>query len=58
MKTVDFSETVATSDLKGYKSRHIIEYMKIRGPFGTFVALHHNSTMRLLKGYRMIHFGN
>ena len=29
MKTVDFSETIAASDLKGSKSRNLIEYMKI-----------------------------
>ena len=29
MKTVDFSETIATSDLKVSWSRHLIEYMKI-----------------------------
>ena len=29
MKTVDFSETVADSDLKVSKSIHLIEYMKI-----------------------------
>ena len=29
MKTVDFSETIAASDLKDSKSRHIIENMKI-----------------------------
>ena len=29
MKTVDFSETIAASDLKASRSRHIIEYMKI-----------------------------
>ena len=29
MKTVDFSETIAASDLKGGGSRHLLEYMKI-----------------------------
>ena len=29
MKTVDFSETIAASDLKGRRSRHLIEFMKI-----------------------------
>ena len=29
MKTVDFSETIAASDLKGSRSRYLIEYMKI-----------------------------
>ena len=28
MKTVDFSETIAVSDLKIGRSRHLIEYMK------------------------------
>ena len=28
MKTVDFSETIAASDLKVGRSRHLIEYMK------------------------------
>ena len=29
MKKVDFSETIAASDLKVSRSRHLIEYMKI-----------------------------
>ena len=29
MKAVDFSETIAASDLKGSRKRHLIEYMKI-----------------------------
>ena len=29
MKKVDFSETVADSDLKVSRNRHLIEYMKI-----------------------------
>ena len=29
MKTVDFSETIAPSDLEDNGSRHLIEYMKI-----------------------------
>ena len=29
MITVDFSETIAASDLKGSRSRHLIEFMKI-----------------------------
>ena len=29
MKTVDFSETIAASDLKVSLSRHLIKYMKI-----------------------------
>ena len=29
MKTVDFSETIAASDLEVGRSRHLIEYMKV-----------------------------
>ena len=29
MKTVDFSETVATSDVEVCRSSHLIEYMKV-----------------------------
>ena len=29
MKTVDFSETIAASDLKGSRSRQLIEFMKV-----------------------------
>ena len=29
MKTVDFSETIAASDLKIGRSRHLIEFMKV-----------------------------
>ena len=29
MKTVDFSETIAASDLKSGRSRHLIEYIKV-----------------------------
>ena len=29
MKTVDFSETIAASDMKSSRRRHLIEYMKI-----------------------------
>ena len=28
MKTVDFSETIAASDMKDGRSRHLIEFMK------------------------------
>ena len=31
MKTVDFSENIAASDLNVSRSRHLIEYMKICG---------------------------
>ena len=30
MKTVDFSETIAASDLKVCRSRHLIEYMYMK----------------------------
>ena len=30
MKTVDFSETIAASDLKVCRSRHLIEFMKVK----------------------------
>ena len=29
MKTVDFSDTIAASDLKVGRSRHLIEFMKV-----------------------------
>ena len=29
VKTVDFSETIAASDLKVGRSRHLIEFMKV-----------------------------
>ena len=29
MKTVDFSETIAASDLKVGRSRHLIEFMNV-----------------------------
>ena len=29
MKTVDFSETIAASDLEDCSSRHLIEFMKV-----------------------------
>ena len=29
MKTVDFSETIAASDLNVGRSRHLFEYMKV-----------------------------
>ena len=43
MKTVDFSETIAASDLKVSRSRHLIEYMgyvSIEGQ-GHFLTLTH-----------------
>ena len=30
VKTVDFSESIASSDLKVSRSSHLIEYMKVR----------------------------
>ena len=39
MKTVDFSETITASDLKGSRSRHLIKrYMSIEGQ-GHFITL-------------------
>ena len=39
MKTVDFSETIAASDLKGIRSRHLIRrYVSIEGQ-GHFLTL-------------------
>ena len=39
MKTVDFSETIAASDLKGSRSRHLIRrYVNIEG-HGHFLIL-------------------
>ena len=39
MKTVDFSETIAASDLKGSRSRHLIRrYVNIEGQ-GHFLTL-------------------
>ena len=39
MKTVDFSETIAASDLKGSRSRHLISrYVSIEGQ-GHFLTL-------------------
>ena len=29
VKTVDFSDTIAASDMKGSRSRHVIEFMKV-----------------------------
>ena len=39
MKTVDFSETISASDLKGRRSRHLIKrYMSFKGQ-GHFFTL-------------------
>ena len=40
MKTVDFSETIAASDLKGSSSRHLIEFMKACEGQGHFFTIH------------------
>ena len=37
MKTVDFSETIAASDLKGRRSRHLIEFTKVCEGQGHFL---------------------
>ena len=39
MKTVDFSETFAASDLKVSRNRHLIDYMKICEFGGHFLTL-------------------
>ena len=39
MKTVDFSETIAASDLKGRRSRHLIEFMKVCEGQGHFFTI-------------------
>ena len=41
MKTVDFSETIAASDLKVSRNRHLIEYMK----FGSIEGQGHYLTL-------------
>ena len=41
MKTVDFSETIAASDLEGSRSRHLIEltrYVSIEGQGHSFTV--------------------
>ena len=40
MKTVDFSETIAASDLKGRKSRHLIEFTKVCEGQGHFFTIY------------------
>ena len=37
MKTVDFSETIAASDLKGRRSRHLSEFTKVCEGQGHFL---------------------
>ena len=40
MITVDFSETIAASDLKGTWSRHLIEYiLKAKSDFTLFIYI-------------------
>ena len=38
MKTVDFEETIAASDLKGRRSRHLIEFTKVCEGHGHFLT--------------------
>ena len=40
MKTVDFSETIAASDLKGRRSRHLIEFTKVFDGQGHFFTIY------------------
>ena len=40
VKTVDFSETIAASDLKGRKSRHLIEFTKVCEGQGHFFTIY------------------
>ena len=52
MKTVDFSETIAASNLKVSRSRHLIEYMKVlsiegQGHFLTFAQGGYKNSNRI-----------
>ena len=40
MKTVDFSETIAASDRKGRRSRHLIEFTKVCEGQGHFFTIY------------------
>ena len=40
MKTVDFSEAIAASDLKGRRSRHLIEFTKLCVGQGHFFTIY------------------
>ena len=40
VKTVDFSETIAASDLKGRRSRHLIEFTKVCEGQGHFFTIY------------------
>ena len=40
MKTADFSETIAASDLKGRRSRHLIEFTKVCEGQGHFFTIY------------------
>ena len=40
MKAVDFSETIAASDLKGRRSRHLIEFTKVCEGQGHFFTIY------------------
>ena len=49
MKTVDFSETIAASDLKGSRSRHLIRrYVSIEGQ-GHFLTLAQGRVHKIFK---------
>ena len=39
MKAVDFSETIAASDLKGRRSKHLIEFTKVYEGQGHFFTI-------------------
>ena len=38
---MEFSETIAASDLKGSRSRHLIEFMKVCEYLGSRLFLYH-----------------
>ena len=40
MKTVDFSETIAASDMEGRRSRHLIEFTKVCVGQGHFFTIY------------------
>ena len=40
METVNFSETIAANDLKGRRSRHLIEFMKVCEGQGHFFTIY------------------
>ena len=57
MRTVDFSETIAASDLKGSRSRHLIEYMKIVSIEGQGHGQGHVHTKIQTGSYGKVKFG-